>query len=75
MFKIFCRETSQYYFCVTPVFAVLAKNKETFFLFSVKLKVVLMVFVAFCHTLDNIHVKGNFMNIKVMVISWEETSQ
>ena len=33
-----------------------------------------MVFVAVCHTLDNDHVKGNFilfaMSIKVMVISW-----
>ena len=44
-----------------------------------KVKVILMVFVAFCHTLDNGHVNGNFilfaMNIKVMVISWGKTSQ
>ena len=37
-----------------------------------------MVFVAVCHTLDNDHVKGNFilfaMSIKVMVISWGKTS-
>ena len=50
---------------------------ETFF-GSVKFKVVLMVFVAACHTLDDDHVKGNFilsgMNIKVMAISWGKTS-
>ena len=37
-----------------------------------------MVFVAVCHTLDNDHVKGNFilfaMSIKVIVISWGKTS-
>ena len=66
-------------FIWTPVFAVTEKNKETFFRFSVKVKVVLMVFVAVCHTFDNDHVKGNSilfaMNIKVMVISWGKTSQ
>ena len=38
-----------------------------------------MVFVAVCHTLDNAHVKGNFilfaMSIKVMAILWGKTSQ
>ena len=38
-----------------------------------------MVFVAVCHTLDNDHVKGNFilfaMSIKVMAILWGKTSQ
>ena len=52
---------------------------ERFFRFSVKFKVVLMVFLAVCHTLDNDHVKGNFilfaMSIKVMVISLGKTSQ
>ena len=37
-----------------------------------------MVFVAVCHTLDNIHVKGNFilfaMSIKVMAVLWGKTS-
>ena len=35
------------------------KLKKHFFRFLVKLKVVLMVFVAVCHTFDNDHVKGN----------------
>ena len=38
-----------------------------------------MVSVLFCHQLDNIHVKGNFilfaMSIEVMAISWGKTSQ
>ena len=38
-----------------------------------------MVFVLFCHQLDNIHVKGNFilfaMSIKVMALLWGKTSQ
>ena len=42
-------------------------------------KIVLMVFVAVCHALDNDHVKGNFilfaMSIKVMAILWGKTSQ
>ena len=50
-----------------------------FFRFSVKFKIVLMVFVAVCHTLDNDHVKSNFilfaMSIKVMAILWGKTSQ
>ena len=69
---VFCRKTSQYYFDWTPVFDVSAKNKKTFFCFSAKFKVVLMVFVAVCHTLDNDDVKGNFilfaLSIKVMAI-------
>ena len=72
-------KTSQYYFDWTPVFAVLAKNNKFFFIVLAKFKVVLMVFVAVCHTLDNDHVKGNFilfaMSIKVMAISWGKTSQ
>ena len=67
------------YFDWTPVFAVLTKSKESFFRFSVKFKVVLMVFVAVYHTFYNDHVKGNFilfaMIIKVMAISWGKTSQ
>ena len=76
---VFCRKTSQYYFDWTPVFDVWAKNTKTFFGVSAKFKVVLMVFVAVCHTLDNDHVKGNFilfaMSIKVMAILWGKTSQ
>ena len=72
--QIFGRKTSQYYFYWTPVFAVSPKNKQFVFQFSVKFKVVLMVFVALFHTLDNIRVKGNFIffsiNIKIIVISW-----
>ena len=38
-----------------------------------------MVFVAVCHTLDNNHVKGNFilfaMSVKAMAILWGKTSQ
>ena len=38
-----------------------------------------MVFVAVCRTLDNDHVKGNFilfaMSIKVMAILWGKMSQ
>ena len=76
---MFCRKTSQYYFDWTPVFDVSAKITKTFFGVSAKFKVVLMVFVAVCHTLDNDHVKGNLilfaMSIKVMVYSWGKTSQ
>ena len=76
---VFCRKTSQYYFAWTPVFDVSAKITKTFFCFSAKFKVVLMVFVAVCHTLVNDHVKGNFilfaMSIKVMAILWGKTSQ
>ena len=75
---VFCGKTSQYYFDWTPVFDVWAKITKTFFGFLAKFKVVLMVFVAVCHTLDNDHVKGNFIlfswSIKVMVISWGKTS-
>ena len=58
---VFCRKTSQYYFDWTPVFDVSAKIAKTCFGFSAKFKVVVMVFVLFCHQLDNIHVKGNFI--------------
>ena len=38
-----------------------------------------MVFVLFCHQLDNDHVKGNFiffaMSNKVMALLWGKTSQ
>ena len=38
-----------------------------------------MVFVLFCHQLDNVHVKGDFilfaMSIKAMAILWGKTSQ
>ena len=76
----FCRKPSQYYFDWTPVFDVSAKiTNYFFFIVSAKFKVVLMVFVAVCHTLDNDHVKGNFilfaMSIKVMAILWGKTSQ
>ena len=71
-------KTSYYYFDWTLVFDVSAKNTIFFFIVFSKFKVVLMVFVAVCHTLDNDHVKGNFilfaMSIKVMVILWGKTS-
>ena len=70
---------SQYYFDWTPVFDVSAKISKTFFGFSAKFKVVLMVFVLFCHQLDNIHVKGNFilfaMTIKSLKVFCRKTSQ
>ena len=69
---------SQYYFDWTMVFDVSAGNTKTFFGFTAKFKVVLMVFVAVYPTLDNDHVKRNFihfaMSIKVMAISWGITS-
>ena len=72
-------KTSYYCFDWTPVFAVLAKKHYFFSRFSVMFKIVLMVFVLFCHQLDNIHVKGNFilfaMSVKVMAILWGKTSQ
>ena len=76
---VFCRKTSQYYFDWTLVFDVWAKFTKTLFGFSAKFKVVVLVFVGVCHTLDNDHVKGNFilfaMSIKVMAILWGKTSQ
>ena len=54
-------KTSQKYFDWTPTFAVLAKKHNFFSRFSVMFKLVLIVFVLFCHQLDNIHVKGNFI--------------
>ena len=53
-------KTSYYYFDWTPTFAVLAKI-HYFFGFSVKFKIVQMVFVLLCHQLENIHVKENFI--------------
>ena len=64
---VFGRKTSQYHFDWTPGFDVSAKNTKFFFGFSVKFKVVLMVFVTFCHQLDNDHVKGN-LTLFVMTI-------
>ena len=55
-----------------------SKKHNIFFIVFSKFKVVLMVFVAVCHTLDNDHVKGNFILfaicIKVMAILWGKTS-
>ena len=62
-------KTSQYYFDWTPTFAVLAKKPLIFFRFSVVFKIVLMVFVLFCHQLDNDHVKGNFILFAMMIES------
>ena len=62
-------KTSQKYFDWTPTFAVLAKKHYFFFRFSVVFKIVLMVFVLFCHQLDNIHVKGNFILFAMMIES------
>ena len=47
-------------------------NKKTlfFFRFSVMFNIVLMVFVLFCHQLDNIHVKGNFILFAMTIESW-----
>ena len=74
----FLSENVAMLFWLDPGFWRLSKNHKNFFCFSAKFKVVLMVFVAVCHTLDNDHVKGNFilfaMSIKVMVISWRKTS-
>ena len=66
---VFCRKTSQYYFDWTPVNDVSAKITKTFFGVSAKFKVVLMVFVAVCHTLDNDHVKGNLILFAMMIES------
>ena len=76
-------KTSYYYFDWTPTFAVLAKKHYFFFVFrSINLrifKIVLMVFVLFCHQLDgvcvvlhhdNIHVKGNFILFAMTIESW-----
>ena len=46
---------------IDPTFSVLTKSKKSFFRFSVQFKVILMVFAIFCHQLDHIHVKGNFI--------------
>ena len=56
-------------------------SKKTLFCFdcSVKFNIVLMVFVLFCHHLDNIHVKGNFilfaMTIESSWVFCRKTSQ
>ena len=63
-------KTSCYYFDWTPTFAVLARKHYFFFEFPIKFKVVLMVFVLFCHQLDNIHVKGNFILFAMTIESW-----
>ena len=56
-----------------PSFVRFSKKHRKSFPVWVKFKVVLMVFLTVCHTLDNDHVKVNFivfaMNIKVMAIS------
>ena len=62
------KKTSYYYFDWTPTFAVLAK-KHFFFDCSVMFNIVLMVFVLFCHQLDNIHVKGNFISFAMTIES------
>ena len=67
---VFFRKTSHYYFDWTPTFAVLAKKHYFFFRFLVMFKFVLMVFVLFCHQLDNIHVKGNFILFSMTIESW-----
>ena len=60
-------------------FCRFSKKALVFFGVSAKFKTALMVFVAVCHTLDNDHVKGNFilfaMSIKVMAVLWGKTSQ
>ena len=62
-----------------PSFVRFSKKHKNSFPIWVKFKVILMVFAIFCHQLDNIHVKGNFilfaMNSKVMAILWGKTSQ
>ena len=52
-----------------PNFCRLSKKALIFFRFSVKFKVALMMFVLFCHQLDNIHVKGNFIRFTLMIES------
>ena len=62
-----------------PNFFRFSKKTLFFFRFSVVFKIVLMVFVLFCHQLDNIHVKGNFILFAMTIeISWvfcRKTSQ
>ena len=63
-------KTSQKYFDGThPNFCRFSKKTVFFFRFSVMFKIVLMVFVLFCHQLDNIHVKGNFILFAMMIES------
>ena len=53
-----------------PNFCRFSKKTLFFFRFSVMFKIVLMVFVLFCHQLDNDHVKGNFILFAMMIESW-----
>ena len=62
-------KTSQKHFDWTPTFAVLTKITKKFFGFLVKFKIVLMVFVLFCHQLDNDHVKRNFILLAMTIES------
>ena len=62
-----------------PNFCRFSKKTLFFFGFSVKFNIVRMVFVLFCHQLDNIHVKGNFilfaMTIQSSWVFCRKTSQ
>ena len=62
-----------------PNFCRFSKKTLYFFGFSVKFNIVLMVFVLFCHQLDNDHVKGNFillaMTIESLWVFCRKTSQ
>ena len=53
-----------------PNFCRFSKKPLFFFRFSVLFNIVLMVFVLFCHQLDNDHVKGNFILFAMMIESW-----
>ena len=53
-----------------PNFCGFSKKTLFFFDFSVMFNIVLMVFVLFCHQLDNIHVKGNFILFAMTIESW-----
>ena len=62
-----------------PNFCRFSKKTLFFFRFSDVFKILLMVFVLFCHQLDNIHVKGNFilfaMTIESSWVFCRKTSQ
>ena len=62
-----------------PNFCRFSKKTLFFFRFSVVFNIVVMVFVLFCHHLDNIHVKGNFilfaMTIESSWVFCRKTSQ
>ena len=53
-----------------PNFCRFSKKTLLFFDFSVMFNIVLMVFVLFCHQLDNIHVQGNFISFAMTIESW-----